>query len=113
MSPFRIGNAICAGSRSAAFKASMTFAAFSESVMCKALLRLDAGRADHLAPFLGFLRDQSNSAGEPGSGSPPMAARRAFMPGSAIPALISLLSLSTISAGVFLGAHMPYHWLVS
>jgi hypothetical protein len=30
------------------------------------------------------------------------------MPGSAIAALISLLSLSTISAGVFFGAAKPY-----
>ena len=41
------------------------------------------------------------------------AASRAFMPGSAIAALISLLSLSTISAGVLAGAARPYHWLVS
>src|SRR6266852_5019249 len=51
-----------------------------------------------------------NSAGDPPSGSPPMAANRAFIPASAIAALISLLSLSTISTGVFLGAPMPYHW---
>src|SRR5258708_4673804 len=54
-----------------------------------------------------------NSPAEPGSGSPPMAAKRAFIPGSARAALISLLSLSTISAGVFAGAPLPYHWLVS
>jgi predicted TIM-barrel fold metal-dependent hydrolase len=54
-----------------------------------------------------------NSAGEPGIGSPPMAASRAFMPGSEIAALISLLSLSTISTGVFFGAAKPYHWLAS
>ena len=35
------------------------------------------------------------------------------MPGSAMAALISLLSLPMISAGVLCGAHMPYHWLVS
>src|SRR6266516_3616284 len=50
-----------------------------------------------------------NSAGEPGSGSPPMAANRAFIPGSAMAALISLLSLSMISAGVLFGAQRPYH----
>jgi hypothetical protein len=54
-----------------------------------------------------------NSAGVPGSGSPPIAARRAFIPGSAIAALISLLSLPTISAGVLAGAPRPYHWVVS
>ena len=53
------------------------------------------------------------SDGEPGIVSPPMSASRAFISGSAIAALISLLSLSTISAGVFFGAPKPYHWLAS
>src|SRR5262249_12626790 len=44
------------------------------------------------------------SAGEPGSTVPPRSASRGFMLGPATPALISLLSLSTISTGVFLGA---------
>src|SRR5262245_60310696 len=44
------------------------------------------------------------SAGEPVSGLPPMSVSRAFMLGSARTALISLLSLSTIPAGVFFGA---------
>jgi hypothetical protein len=43
------------------------------------------------------------SLGEPGSTVPPRSARRALILGSARPALISLLSLLTISAGVFLG----------
>src|SRR5262249_10374179 len=43
------------------------------------------------------------SAGETTSGVTPKTASRAFILGSARPALISLLSLSTISAGVFLG----------
>src|SRR5713226_7514607 len=47
------------------------------------------------------------SAGEPGSGVPPSSAIRAFVLGSAKPALSSLLSLSTISAGVPLGAPTP------
>jgi hypothetical protein len=36
-----------------------------------------------------------------------------FNLGSERPALTSLLSLSTISAGVFLGTPTPYHWLIS
>src|SRR5260370_42681541 len=54
-----------------------------------------------------------NSAGVIGIPSLPKSARRAFILGSARAALISLLSLSTISAGVFLGAATPYHWLRS
>jgi hypothetical protein len=46
----------------------------------------------------------AKSAGESASTSPPRSASRALILGSARPALISLLSLSTISAGVFLGA---------
>ena len=53
------------------------------------------------------------SAGEPGSTVPPRSANRAFIFGSARAALISLLSFSTISTGVFLGAQTPYHWLDS
>ena len=49
------------------------------------------------------------SAGEPASTVPPRSASRALILGSARPALISLLSLSMISAGVFLGAPTPYH----
>ena len=47
------------------------------------------------------------SAGEPASAVPPRSASRALILGSARPALISLLSLSMISAGVFLGAPTP------
>jgi len=53
------------------------------------------------------------SAGEPASAVPPRPASRAFILGSARAALTSLLSLSTISAGVFLGAPMPCHELAS
>ncbi len=55
----------------------------------------------------------AKSAGEPGNAVPPMSANRALIFGSASPALISLLSRSIISAGVFLGAPMPYHELAS
>src|SRR5262249_143240 len=55
----------------------------------------------------------AKSAGEPASASPPTAAIRAFMLGSARIALISRLSLSTTWFGVFLGAAMPYRALAS
>src|SRR5262245_47713071 len=47
------------------------------------------------------------SAGEPTSGVLPRSASRALILGSARPALISLLSFSTISAGVAFGAPLP------
>src|SRR5262249_56578252 len=53
------------------------------------------------------------SRGESASTVPPRSARLTFMLGSARAALISLLSLSTISVGVFLGAPMPYQPLAS
>src|SRR5215813_5357147 len=53
------------------------------------------------------------SAGESASTSPPRSTMRAFIRGSARAALISLLSLSITSTGVFLGAPMPYHKLAS
>src|ERR1700674_3563676 len=53
------------------------------------------------------------SAAEPGSTVPPRSANRAFSLGSARPALIALLSLSTISAGVFLGVPTPHQALAS
>src|ERR1700716_1943704 len=42
-----------------------------------------------------------------GMGSLPRSASRSFLPGSARAALISLLSLSAISTGVFVGAPRP------
>jgi hypothetical protein len=53
------------------------------------------------------------SAGEPASTVPPRSASRDFILGSARARLISLLSLSTIPVGVFLGAPMPYQPLAS
>src|SRR5215472_17282937 len=53
------------------------------------------------------------SAGDPGSATPPRSARRAFILGSSRAALTSLLSLSTISAGVALGAPRPDQLLAS
>ena len=54
-----------------------------------------------------------NSAGDSASTVPPRSVIRACNFGSAKPALISLLSLSTISAGVSFGAPTPYHALTS
>ena len=51
----------------------------------------------------------SNSAGEPVNIMPPKAAKRAFISGSVLPALIVLFRASMISGGVFLGAPTPYH----
>src|SRR5262245_26980527 len=53
------------------------------------------------------------SAGEPVITVPPRSASRAFIVGSARAALISLLSLSTISAGVAFGAPTPDQALAS
>src|SRR5262249_28642822 len=53
------------------------------------------------------------SLGEPVSAVPSRSASRAFILGSATPASISLLSLSMISTGVFLGAPTPYQPLAS
>src|SRR5580700_8556082 len=48
-----------------------------------------------------------------GVGMPPISANRDTSLGSATAALISWLSLATISGGVPLGAPMPNHWLTS
>src|SRR6516164_3629401 len=53
------------------------------------------------------------SVGESASAVPPNSPSRALSLGSARPALISLLSLSTISAGVALGAPTPNQTLAS
>src|SRR5262249_19301639 len=61
-----------------------------------------------LPPFsISLAMSLPKSAGEPASTVPPRSASRALVFGSARPALISLLSLSTISAGVLLGAPTP------
>src|SRR5258708_7337320 len=54
-----------------------------------------------------------NSAGVIGMVTPPRSARRALNLGSVRPPLISLLSRSTISLGVFLGAPIPFQPLAS
>src|ERR1700676_1895953 len=55
----------------------------------------------------------ANSEEEPASTVPPRSANRAFSPGSSRQALISALSFSTISTGVFFGAPTPNHALAS
>src|SRR5215831_12893302 len=77
-------------------------------------IRFDARELHHLAPLFGLLGDElPKSAGEPGSAVAPHSASRAFILGSARAALISVLSLSTISAGVVRGAPMPVQKLNS
>src|SRR5262249_41237077 len=67
-----------------------------------------------LAPFsVSSAMSCPKPAGEPTWGVPPRSASRALILGSARAALISLLSLSTISAGVLVGTPNPNHWLVS
>src|SRR5262249_36639165 len=53
------------------------------------------------------------SAGVVGIGVPPKSSIRAFIFGSTRALLVSLLSFSTMSAGVFLGAPMPHQPLPS
>src|SRR5262249_42143576 len=55
----------------------------------------------------------SSSAGEPVNAVAPSSANRAAILGLVSPALISLLSLSTTSTGVCLGAPIPTHALAS
>src|SRR6185369_5448771 len=57
--------------------------------------------------FVSSLSSLPKSAGVIVTGSLPSSASLAFIAGSARPALISLFSLSTMSAGVFLGALTP------
>ena len=82
------------------------------------------GRADHSALMLAAritlphfsvssAISLAKSADEPGSTVAPRSASRALILGSARAALISLLSLSTIPVGVFLGAPTPYQEVAS
>ena len=79
------------------------------------LLRLDVGSSDDFRSTsrLPRLMSLPNSTGVIGIPMPPSLASRALTLGSARPALISLLSFSTISAGVFLGAPTPNQLLAS
>jgi len=76
--------------------------------------RLDVECPDDVAPFLRFVGDElAKVGGDSASASPPRSASRAFSLGSARPALISLLSFSTISYGVAFGVQTPYQVLAS
>src|SRR5262249_44107043 len=73
-----------------------------------ALLWLNVGRPDHLAPLLGFCGDEiSKVSGRTGNHRVAEIGKLALILGSARATLISLLSFSMISAGVFLGAPIP------
>src|SRR6516225_8550835 len=77
-------------------------------------VRFDAHGLHHLAHFsISSAMSLPKSAGEPGSGVLPKLASREFIFGSAKAALTSLLSLLTISVGVFLGAPRPHTALAS
>ena len=78
-------------------------------------LRLDVRRLDHLAPLLGFVGDELAEVGRRviDIGSSAQVGKPRLHLGIGEAALISLLSLSMISAGVFLGAPMPYQALAS
>ena len=68
--------------------------------------RLDVVRTDDLAPLLGFVGNQlTEIGGRTGNTVLPKSASRAMILGSASAALISLLSLSMMSAGVPRGAN--------
>jgi hypothetical protein len=62
--------------------------------------------------YLGFIGDSFRIAASQES-QQPQVSEPCLHPGSARAALISLLSLSTISAGAFLGVPMPYQPLFS
>jgi putative tryptophan/tyrosine transport system substrate-binding protein len=62
---------------------------------------------------ISFATSPTKLAAEPVRTSPPNSAIRAFTPGPSRIALISRLSRSTVSDGVFLGAAMPNHMLAS
>ena len=79
----------------------------------KQSLRLDASELHHLGPLLGFVYDELAVVRGPGNGATPSSTSRALSLESVRLALISLLSLSTIAVGVFLGAETPYQLLAS
>ena len=79
-----------------------------------ASVRLDAGELDHLAPFLGFVRDQpSKVGGGHWHRHATEVGELRFLLGLARAALISSLSLLMISTGVLLGAPTPFQVLAS
>ena len=76
----------------------------SLSRKCDASFRLNVGRSDHLAPFLGFCGDElSEVGGRPRSTVAPKSASRVFILGSARAALTSLIELLDDLRGCVLG----------
>jgi hypothetical protein len=65
----------------------------------------------HLALLLAFDDELAKVGGREREHIATESANRAFILGSARPALLSLLSISTISADVAFGAPMPYQVL--
>src|SRR5215468_2118024 len=86
-------------------------------VLCHATLAQFGLAPENLTTLAHFsvssAMSRPKSAGEPVSAVPPKSVSRALILRSARPVLISLLSLPTMSAGVFLGTPTPYHWLAS
>src|SRR5262245_66550265 len=77
-------------------------------------LRLDVGRPDHLAPFLGFVGDEfPEFSGGHKCRLEAHVEEAHLHRGSATIALISLLSRSTMLVGVFFGAPIPCQPLAS
>src|SRR5262249_13225614 len=75
-------------------------------------LRFEPRELHDLGPLFGFVGNEfSEIGGRAGNAVPPRSARRALNLGSVRAALISLLSLSMISAGVSFGTPTPCHQL--
>src|SRR5262245_24241214 len=81
------------------------------SAVQSALMPANLTTLPHFSVSLAISRPKS--AGVIGIGVPPKSSSRAFIFGSTRAPLVSLLSFSTMSAGVFLGAPMPYQPLAS
>jgi len=73
-------------------------------------IRLEARELDHLAPLLGVVGDEfAKVARRAWKHGAAQIGKTSVIFGSPRAALISLLSFSRISTGVFLGAPTPYH----
>ena len=78
------------------------------------LIHLGARELDHLAPILGFVRNElSESAAETGSRKDAELGKLRLGLGIGEDLIDSLLSLSMISGGVLFGAARPYQALAS
>src|ERR1043166_5467817 len=87
----------------------------SEFLKCRAAggsFRPDAREPDHFAPLFGIFGNEfAGIRGRAWKTEPPSSASLAAILVLLSAALISLLSMWTISGGTFLGARTPYHWL--